>query len=272
MQEQDAVPEKDPLQADERLAERLDRLTREEAERVLERALRLQSKGQSSETFTLEEIRLIATELGVEQSLVDRAVREALGSSGTADAGEGPGVIARRIVVSGAEGEVDDRVMAWMANEEGLRPVSRSPEGVTWEKDGHWMTSVRLVFGTEGTGALRGMKEVRHRRLPLGSDEHVVEIAADTSHVRWAGWGVGAGVTLLGLGGGAITAAAVPGGNDVVQFLSAAVPGLALAAGSAWATVRLWSSSVRRGVDSALNGIAHPDLHPRAERRRNRRS
>lgn len=42
-----------------------------------------------------------------------------------------------RVTVTGPATEVHDRVMAWMQNEEGLRPIARADDGVRWEKDSH---------------------------------------------------------------------------------------------------------------------------------------
>lgn len=60
------------------LADQLDRLTRDDAERVLETAIRLHTQRHSSETFTAQQIRHIAQELGLDDTVVDRAIRDDL--------------------------------------------------------------------------------------------------------------------------------------------------------------------------------------------------
>src|SRR5690606_31711957 len=122
----------------------------------------------------------------------------------------------------------------------------------------------------EGTKSLRGMPQVIHRQISLGPDEHLVELEVDTSRIRNTAVGVGAGVAVAGVVSGVAVAAGVPGGNDLLQFLTAAVPGLAVAAGSMIATARGWLGSVRRGMLRALDGIAHPELYRRASKRRMR--
>src|SRR5690606_40783639 len=89
--------------------------------------------------------------------------------------------------------------------------------------DKHWMTSTRLALGTEGTKSLRGMPQVIHRQISLGPDEHLVELEVDTSRIRNTAVGVGAGVAVAGVVSGVAVAAGVPGGNDLLQFLTAAV-------------------------------------------------
>lgn len=258
---------------DEALAERLDRLSREDADRVLESAIRLQSQRHADETFTAQQIRHIARELGLDDSVVDRAIREEITKSkqGEGRSWPAPRRITDRATVEGAAEEVEDRIMAWMEHEEGLRPVARTPDGVKWEKDNHWLTSTRLAFGSEATKALRGMPEVRHRQISLNQSEQVVEIEVDTRRISNVAWGVGAGVTVAGIGGGVGVAAAVAGGNDLAQFAGLAVPAIVVAASSVVVTARVWADAVRRGVERALGGIAHPDLHARAARRRERR-
>src|SRR5690606_10185059 len=92
----------------------------------------------------------------------------------------------------------------------------------------------------------------------------------DTGRIRAVAWGVGGGLAALGVAVGAVTAAVVPGGNDLVQFALAAVPGMMAGAATVVATARGWASSVRRGMRRALDGISHPELN-RRNRRKSRR-
>lgn len=115
------------------------------------------------------------------------------------------------------------------------------------------------------------MSEVVHRQIALAPGEHVVELDVDARRIRLTAWGIGGGVSALGLGGGVVAATLLPGGNDLMQFATVAFPAVTVAATSAVVTARLWADSIRRGVDRALSGIAHPELHSRAARRRERR-
>lgn len=73
MREQERSQRPDRPGLDENLAGRLDALSPIEAERVLERAIRMQSQRHHSDQFTPAQIRRIASELGVSGSVVDRA-------------------------------------------------------------------------------------------------------------------------------------------------------------------------------------------------------
>lgn len=256
---------------DDDLANRLDRLSRADAERVLERAIRIQTQRHSTDSFTPEQIKRIAGELGIDGSVVDRAMREQVAKPPPFRSGMlGPDRLVDRATVAGSPEEVDDVVMGWMEREEGLRAVARVDGGIRWEPDNHWTTATRLAFGSESTKALRGMPAVIHRQTALSPDEQVVEIDVGTDRIRNTALGLGAGFGVAGVGGGIATALAVAGGNDLAQFASVAVPMLAVAGGTAFITARAWAASIRRGISRALHGIAHPELNRRAQRRRRR--
>lgn len=253
------------------LASRLDALSPSEADRVLERAIRMQSQKHSSEQFTADQIRRIASELGVDSSVVDRALRE----EAAKPAGEGswwlvPSRLVDRVVAKGTEPAVTEQVMGWMEAEEGLRAVEPVEGGLRWQPDKHWTTSTRLAFGSDGTKALRGMPEVVHRQRTLGSDEQLVELEVGTSRIRATAWGVGGGIAGAGVLAG-VANAVLGGGGDLLEFAAVAVPGAVLATSTLVITAKAWTASIKRGMTVALNGIAHPELHRRSARRRRRR-
>lgn len=267
MQEQDR-PRRQPPGGGDDLAGRLDRLSRVDAERVLERAIRLQTQRQR-EAFTSEQIKRIAAELGVDSALVDRAMREQMTEPPAERSGIfGPDRLVDRVTVRGSAVEVDESILGWLEREEGLRPMARIDGGIRWEPDRHWTTSTRLAFGSQSTKALRGMPEVVHRRTQLAGEEQLVELEVETGRIRATALGLGAGLGIAGIGGGVATAFGVSGGNDLAQFAAVAVPMLAVAGGAALITARAWANSIRRGISRALYGIAHPELHRRSLRRR----
>lgn len=278
MQRSEGVPGRGPQHSwrasHEELARRLDALSREDAERVLERAIRIQAQRHAKDTFSASQIRHIARELGLDDSVVDRAIREEIAAppvSNREGGWLGPKRLIERTIVSGDHADVSDRIMSWLETEEGLRPVARTPDGIRWEPDRHWMTSTRLALGTDGTKALRGMHQVIHRQSELGPNEQLVELEVETGRIRNTAVGVGAGVAALGVATGVTVAAAVPGGNDLLQFLTAAVHGLVVAGTTMFTIARTWATSIRKGMLRALDGISHPELYRRARKRRMRR-
>jgi len=256
---------------DEGLARRLDALSRTEAERVLERAIRIQSQKHATEQFTPEQIRRIAAELGVDGTVVDRALREEVAAPKPARGSWlMPTTLVDRVVAKGTQTVVADRVQRWMDKEEGMQAVAPVPGGLRWQPDKHWTTATRLAIHSEATKSLRGMPEVVHRQTELGSDEQLVELEVETGRIKHTAWGVGAGVAAAGAVGGAV-AAVLGEGSDLVDFAVAAVPGAVLAAATVVVTARAWASSIRKGMARALSGIAHPELYRRSSRRQHRR-
>ncbi len=228
-------------------------------------------------SVTREQLDQIASELGVDPAVVDRAIGEEMRATPPGEepvrwSWLGPARVVDRTEVSGDEAEVAEHVMQWMEGEEGLRPLARTGDGIRWVPDTHWTTATRLAFGSAGTKALRGMTEVVHRQIALGRDRQVVELEVATGKIRIASAAVGASIAGAGVLVGGVVAAAIPGGNDLIQFLLGAVPGAALGVGTAATTGRVWGDSIRKGVSRALDGIAHPELYRRGRRRRRRRS
>lgn len=260
MQEEERRPAR---RADDDLVRRLDELSRDDAERVLERAFRLQAERHDVTTLSRGQLEAIADELGLDPSIVSRALDEemAVPADPVAPPGWlGPRRISARREVAGSEAEVADHIVAWMENEEGLRPVARTGDGIRWERDTHWATATRLAFGSQGTKSLRGMPEIVHTQLSLGDDRQVVEIDVDTSRIRVAASVVGGSIAAAGALTGAIMASVT---GEVGLVFAGAVPGVAVGAGSALVTARVWASSIAAGVSRALDGISHPELYRR---------
>ncbi|CAN5783138.1 hypothetical protein BH23ACT5_BH23ACT5_08530 [soil metagenome] len=263
--------------ADEDLVRRLDLLSRAAAERVLERAFLIQAERHDVTSVTRQQLEQVASELGVDPAVVDRALREEMRSAPVAHEEVrwpwlGPARIADRVQVSGGEADVAEHVIEWMESEEGLRPVARIGDGIRWVPDTHWMTSTRLAIGSHATKALRGMPEVVHRQIALDDHRQVVELDVATGKIRTSAMVAGVSVAGLGTVAGGVIAAVIPGGNDLIQFLFGAVPGVVLGVGTAATTGRVWADSIRKGVARALDGIAHPELYRRGRRRRRRSS
>lgn len=256
------------------LVRRLDELSNADAQRVLERAIRIQTESHQSGGLSREQIETVAAELGVGTSALDQALREELGSSTGHTRERGwpiPRQVRDRATVKGSESEVSTQVIAWMEGEEGLRPVARTGDGLLWEPDSHWTTSARLALGSDSTKALRAMPRIRHRQVSVDESHQVVEIEVDTGRIRTVALSTGVGIIVAGAATGAGAAALGPG-NDLVIVLSGLGVGLGVGAGATIATARIWAANVRKGISRALHGIAHPELHRRAMRRLQRRA
>jgi hypothetical protein len=256
--------------------DRLDALSRPLAERVLQRAIELHSKDQlGPERLTRSQLDQIATELGIDPKYISAALVSELET--TADL---PGRSLRERVfapdritggqmVHGDAATVEKAIIEWLRRAEGFRPRAKTGSGYTWERDDHWATKMRLSLGDkQGTGSLRGLKTITHRHTDTGDGRHLVELDADTRVVSWTAAGIAGGTTVMGVVGGAVAALA-GSGSDVADFLMVALPTATIGISAGLITAKAWASSIRKGIDRALDGIASPELF---RKRKNRKS
>ena len=250
------------------------------ADRVIRRAIELHSEQRDGPaTMSRESIDQIATELGVDPRFVDRAIAEELQttSSGSLTPMErlfAPNSIRGGTVVNASADTVQRDIVVWLTAQEGLRPRARSRGGIEWERDDHWSTKLSLGLGSDGTKKLRAMRRVTHHQTEVGEDAHLVELEVDSSIISKVAIGLVAGFSGLGILNGSFLAAGIGDTGalaDVVQFLAGFGGTAAIGLASGMITARVWASSVRDGLERALNGIANPDLFPRHSRRRARR-
>jgi hypothetical protein len=118
-------------------------------------------------------------------------------------------------------------------------------------------------------GSLRGLKTVTHRHTDLGDRRQLVELDADAKIVSTTGAGIMAGFGAMSIVGGVAAAMGFAGGNDVAQFLSAMIPTATVGIGAGLITAKAWASSIRNGINRALDGISSPELYQ--DRRKGRR-
>lgn len=261
MQRQD--PSERPSELDEDLLRRLDALSRPEAERVLERAIRIHDERREREpSIDRTKLYQIAAELGIEPQAVDRALGEEMSTVDRPVETRffAPRSVSSRVRVTGTAPDVAQRVHRWMTRDEGLRPAARTGDGISWVPDTNWKTTARVAIAGKGTKTLKGLAGVTHRQIELSPDEHVVEIDADTNRVGIVAGSVGGGLLGGAVAGGVAAAFGMAGGNDLLQFLMVAVPGAAVAMGTSVITAKAWTQSIRTGVSLALTNIAHPDV------------
>jgi hypothetical protein len=269
-------PVPDESQPSPEAMDRLDALSRPLAERVLQRAIELHSKDQlGPERLTRSQLDQIATELGIDPKYISAALVSELET--TADL---PGRSLRERVfapdritggqmVHGDAATVEKAIIEWLRRAEGFRPRAKTGSGYTWERDDHWATKMRLSLGDkQGTGSLRGLKTITHRHTDTGDGRHLVELDADTRVVSWTAAGIAGGTTVMGVVGGAVAALA-GSGSDVADFLMVALPTATIGISAGLITAKAWASSIRKGIDRALDGIASPELF---RKRKNRKS
>ncbi len=256
--------------------DRLDALSRPLAERVLQRAIELHSQDQlGPEKLTRTQLDQIASELGIDPKYISAALVSELETTADVPGRSlrervfAPDRITGGQVIHGDRETVEKAIIDWLRAAEGFRPRAKTGTGYTWERDDHWATKMRLSLGDkQGTGSLRGLRTITHRHTDTGDGRHLVELDADTRVVSWTAAGIAGGTTVLGVIGG--TVAALSGsGSDIADFLMVSLPTATVGISAGLITAKAWASSIRKGLDRALDGIASPELF---RRRKNRKS
>jgi hypothetical protein len=248
------------------VAERLQQLSTEEVERVLRRAIELQTDtdyGTDDAGMDRAALRRVAAEIGIDPDHLESAMAEEL----MRVQAEQPGLIdrllaPRKAAVRGAAAgdpvQVREALDRWLGYHAGLRKRAASPSGAVWEPDKSLVTAARMKLrAAQGSGALRTAVGVRDDVHPLEPEKQIVTIEADTSNVRRVAL---AWLAAVAVAGGA--AAAVGLGNDAtaVDNVGMGLGVLTLGAGGVMLGVRMWMDRIRRALHRATDAVAHPQL------------
>lgn len=248
------------------VAERLQRLSMDEVERVLRRAIELQTDteyGTHDAGLDRAALRRIAAEIGIDPDHLESAMAEEL----LRVEQEQPGLIDRllapnRVAVRGAaEGDavmVRKALDRWLGYHAGLRKRAESSTGALWESDKSLVVAARMKLrAAQGGGALRTAMGVRDDVRLLETGKQIVTIEADTRNVRRVALAWLAGVAIAGGG-----AAAVGLANDetVVDNVGMGLGVLALGTGGVMLGIRMWVDRIHRALDRAADAVSHPQL------------
>ena len=248
------------------VSERLQQLSSNDVERILERAIALEMKSTDPVRNTIDSDALgrIADELGIERRHLQQAMAEELVRIEEED----PGFLSRNLIPnsiteSRSVAAAPDRVRAvldhWMSTQEGLRKRTSGAEGATWHRDGSPLVALRTALKmSQGDGSLRSVRAVRDSIKPLTVGNQVVSVEADTSNLRQLAVGLLLGSGVLGVGAAAATAVAA--GGFGVESVATGVGVTALAGGGVWLGFRLWAQKLRRSVARVADAAAHPHL------------
>lgn len=234
------------------------------AERVIRRAIELDDRF-AVERMSRETLNRIASELGIPTAAVQRALIEELAADtprprSLRERLLAPDEVSARVIVEGQPREVALAVDRWMTRHEGMRPRARDRFGTKYEKDPNLLTALRMGLKMgKGTGSLRNLGSVTVRQTDVGGDAQLVELEATTAVVSKVAEGVGVGLGVIGLLVG-VFSALQPGGSDVLQFLSPALPSVVVGVAAAVGIARGWIRSVRNGMERAVDGIRSPGL------------
>ncbi len=253
-----------------RVAERLDQLSMGEVERIIQRALEIQSSTSdlAPDQLDRETLRRVAAEMDISPQHLEQALVEELAAAGREDPGLLDRIfIPRRISASGVAGgtlaEVDAAVDDWMVGQEGMvRRATRKGE-VVWEKDPSLAASVRRGLRlSQATGDLRQASTVTTRVRPATETRHIVGVEADVTPTRRLAIALATGVLALSAGVGVAVAAFTDGvAGDAAAVASTAAAG-AIGFGSIVLGFKMWAGKVRAAVERAVEAISSPASIP----------
>lgn len=251
-----------------RIADRLQQLSVDEAERVLGRAIDLQVNAPGADpsgTLDTDMLARIAAELDIDERHLQQALLEELLRVET----EAPGLLDRLLVpsamtnhgpVAGDTAAVREVVDAWMVNHEGLRKRAENSAISKWEQDRGFGAFVRKSLKlSRGSRSLRTAAGVTTAVRPATDDQQVVVLEADTSNLRRLAVGLLAGAAAAGV---AVTAgsAAVDATGFGLDNVLAGAGTFVLFGGGVLIGVKMWANRIRDGLGRALDAIRSPHL------------
>ncbi len=253
----------------ESVAERLEELSLGEVERVIERAIEMQSAtdGPAPDAIDREMLGRIADELDIDRNHLEQALREEAVRIDDEDASwfdrnVFPHRMSEKVVAPGDLPTVASFVDEWMGRHEGLRKRRTDGDAVVWERDEGLVVAARMGLKmSQGSGKLRSIDDVTTSVQPLDEHQQVVTIDADLTNrrrilVALLGAAAGLGVVSAGAAG----VAADPTSAVVAGTVTTAVFGGGLLLG-----FRLWADDIRRALRRTADAIANPSLHGETE-------
>jgi len=249
------------------VSERLQQLSSDDVERILERAIALEMEATDPGRNALDADALgrIADELGIERHHLQKAMAEEL----VRIEDEDPGFLSRHlmpksIAESRTVAAAPDRVQAvldyWLSTQEGLRKHTSGAAGSTWHRDGSPLVAIKTALNmTQGDGSLRSARHVSGSIKSLGVGNQVVSVEADTSNLRSIALGLLVGSVAVGAAAAGISAGFDAGGFGIDNILAGA--GVTALAGTGVVLgFRMWAQKLRRGVARVADAVAHPHL------------
>jgi len=259
------IPQDRPTDRGEsdRLADRIDELQMDAVERVLRRAIELQSDDDLGlDTLDADKVGKIADELGidtrhVEQALFEERIGDRVERLTLLDRFLAPPRVSGQTTVTAPRAAVEEAAETWLERHEGLRMRRAVPDGALWERDPSALTKIRMGLKLgRGSGALRTAGGVAHRIYSGPSGEQAIGLDIDTRIIGKTARGllVAGGafgvlmLLLLGLSAG------------WGQGIAAGIASIAAFGAAAVVTAKTWTGRIRNGIRRALDAISSPGV------------
>lgn len=250
------------------VADRLQQLSVPEAERVLERAIELQTAAPGAgpgSAISTEMLARIAEELEIDvahlrQALVEELFRVHVEEPDLIDRLVAPDTVSANGPVPGTEAEVRAVIDAWMGGHEGMRKRAEDRSRTVWERDRSLASTIaHALSSSRGPGTLRRAETVTTSVRPATDVEQVVVVEADTGNLRRLAIGLLAGAAATGALVAGVGAAIDPSGFGVGPA-AAGLGTFAVLGGGVVIGVRMWAGKMQDAVTRVLDAVRSPHL------------
>jgi len=252
-----------------RIADRLEQLTVDDAERVLERAIALQLERetgiQSERAMDREALERIAEELDIDKSVLEQALIEQLYEVDVAEPNwidrlVGPKTIKDHGVAPLDAADTQKIVDLWMQRHEGMRKMLEVNGETEWRRDTTINAAARRMLRmSDSSGRLRRVPAVATRVKPVGDDRSVIVVEADVSGVRRTGvigmlvGGILGVLGIVGIGQGVLGIEAA----DLTLSVVSTIVGLLIGGGFLGAA-RSWIKRTTTALKTAVRAVTNP--------------
>jgi len=216
------------------------KITREQLERIIQRAAELQAgEMDTGEGMTEQELLKLGSDVGIpgrflRQALYEEAAGGAALEHGFVNRWVGPRMVLAHRVVPGERGVLEQAIGEYMTEEEAMIPKRRLPDRTVWERQKGLLAEMKRGLSFEGKAYhLARAAEVSVQITALEDGYCHTELAADIGNLRDSAL-AGAG-TLLSTGAlGSVVLALIPGLFPIAFVPILAGTGLAALAGRSY--------------------------------------
>ena len=252
------------------VADRLQAMSVPQAERILERAIELESAAPGpgpNSAMSAEMLAHIAEELGIDVKHLRQAVSEELmrvetGAPSFLDRVLMPRSLVAHTPIAGSETAVRQVVDAWMTNHEGLRKRAQDGGTVIWERDRSLgATIAHAIGGNRGTGAVRRSRKVTSTVRPGTDTEQVVVIEADIGMARATVLGLLVAAVGIGAAATGVSSLIPPTGVSAGDVAAGALT-FGLLGGGVILGARMYVRRMREALERVVDAVKSPHLVP----------
>jgi hypothetical protein len=242
------------------------KITREQLERIIQRAAELQAgEMDTGEEMTEQELLKLGSEVGIpgrylRQALYEEASGGAALERGLLNRWVGPKIVIARRVVPGNRAALEQAISQFMTDQEAMTPKRRLPDRTVWERQKGLFAEMRRGLSLEGRAYhLARAADVSVQLTSLEDGYCHAEMAADTSNLRGSAL-AGAGTVVSA---GVLAAAAlvvIPGLAPlaVLPFLAGIGIAVLVARKNFARTTRM-----QIALEQVLDGLERGEIRPR---------